>query len=702
MTNATFEVLAPSETTTIVRGTTVVLSSRPGEIRPNALLGVFYRDERLLSAVSVLVDGVEPPMLSSDRTGASSDRIALLAALDEYRNAQALLVRRRTVVDGSVTESIELHSFGPTKTVEVAVFLESDGASILRLKSGRAPEAALAWNVTGPSHATSERRGVPFASVHADGDPSLRADGTSLHITWKADIETGRVWNASWTVHSPGHGATHTDAHTDAKTGANAVAETPAETNDEPLGSRFHVEATDRRWAPALASAIADLDALIIELPERGIRFVGAGAPWYQALFGRDSLIAGWESLPLGTGLALDILDSLASLAGTETVARTREAPGKILHELRVGTPQVFGMQTGQTYFGSVDASPLFVMLLAEAYRWGAPVDRVRSLLPAARAALDWCLGDARRVDGHDRGPFVWYTPDPKGLGNQGWKDSGDCLVHSDGTRATGSLAVAEAQAYLFEALRGLARLERDLGGGDEPATALETEAANLSAAFVDKFWLADERLIALALDGAGDPLRVASSNMGQCLWSGIVPEALADQVAQRTMASDLLTAWGVRTLGSDERAYNPLGYHLGAVWAHDSAIIAAGLARHGFGHAFGVLCNGLLDAAERFGWRLPELYGGLDTAADGAPLPYPAACSPQAWSAGAPLLLLRSALGLAPDVPAGVVRLRPAFGPGEMLRVRGVRLGDESGEIAVDADGLVTMSGFTGLTLLT
>lgn len=680
MINDLFEVLAPRDTTTLVRGTTVLLSSHLGEVRPNALLGVFYRDERLLSAVSVLVDGAPPPLLASDRTGASSDRVAALAALDEYRNGHALLVRRRTLVDGSITEEIELHSFGQAKTIELTIIVESDAASILGLKSGRAPRKSLPWRLDSPTEATSVRGDEAFASLVVDSDGSLVIDGPTLRISWKAAIEAGQVWIASWTVAAAAH---------------REPVWTQLATPD-----RFTVSATDQRWEHAIRSSVADLDALTIDLPGRGMRFVGAGAPWYLALFGRDSLITAWESLPLGTELALDTLDALAMTQGTHDVPRTRQAPGKILHEQRVGTPQVFGMDVGEPYFGSVDASPLFVMLLVEAYRWGAPLDRIHCLLPAARAAMRWCDEHAVLVNGHDRGPFVWYTPDPKGLGNQGWKDSGDCMVHADGTLAEGSLAVAEAQSYVYEALVGLARLERDLGVGEAAAAALEASASRLSDAFVQQFWLADEQLVALAIDESGNALRVATSNMGQCLWSGILPTSIAASVADRMMAEDLLTPWGIRTLGSSERAYNPLGYHLGSVWAHDTAIVAAGLARHGHYNAARILTNSLLAAAEKFDWRLPELYSGLDTSSDGAPLPYPAACSPQAWSAGAPLLLLRTALGLHPDLPAGIVHLTPALRHGEALSVDGIRFGDRLTTIAIDAHGALTHTGCAGLVL--
>lgn len=691
-----FEMLPPSEVTTLVRGATVALSTRTGTIRPAALLGVFHRDERLLSSLRFTVDGVEPALLAAHRSGPARERVASLVAVDRYGNGQAILVRRRLVTVGSVVEEIEVRSFGGARTIELELALESDGASVLSLKGREAPPRGLNWLVSGGRRAVSRRDGMDFAAVEVDERGSLSAAGSVLHVSWKPEMQGGAAWTARWSVVA-------IDAVIETRSrpgvGATRKAQPRAPEGEYAHEPALVIEADDHRWAPALASAVADLDALVIELPERGLRFIGAGAPWYQALFGRDSLIAAWESLPLGTALALDVLDTLAAFQGAAYDERTREAPGKIVHEWRIGAPQVFGMDGGDAYYGSVDASALFVMLLTEAYRWGAPIDRVRALLPAARAALQWCRGDAVAPEGRDRGPFVWYTPDPHGLGNQGWKDSGDSIVHSDGSVAVGPIAVAEAQAYVFEALQGMARLERDLGDRRDVADAHEADARSLSAAFVERFWLSDVGLVALALDGEGEPLCVASSNMGQCLWSGILPPSIAARVVQRTMASDLLTPWGIRTLGDRERAYNPLGYHLGTVWAHDSAIIAAGCGRHGFGDALRTLTDGLLDAAEKFGWRLPELYGGLDTSADGAPLPYPAACSPQAWSAGAPLLLLRAVLGLEPDVPAERFTAHPLLPEGQCLTVSGLRIGNRNVSISARGNEIVSTSGLRGLT---
>ncbi len=678
------EVLAPNELTTLVQGETVVLSNARGEFSSDALLGVFYRDERILSTLSVLVDGVAPPLLDAIRTGSSSDRVALLAAFDEYRNGQALVVRRRDVLAGRVDETLEARSFSHGRTVAIDITLETDGASILDLKSGVLPGESLPWKLdTERTGAFVERNGVRLVSIEADEGALLAVAGTELRLSWKADVAVGEVWSATWSI-------------------VRTITHRPSATRV--FSNILKVESTDRRWSKAIESAVADLSALTIELPEKRLRFIGAGAPWYQAVFGRDSIIAAWESLPLGTALPLDVLDTLAELQGRRYDSRTLEAPGKILHEHRIGRPQVFGMSAGVTYYGSVDSSALFVMLLTEVYKWGAPITRVRALLPAARMALHWCRTEATKTavsetDSRDRRPFLWYTPDSKGLGNQGWKDSGDCMVHVDASLADGPIATAEAQAYFYEALVGMARLEREIGDA-ELAGEYEQDASVLANAFVRQFWSPEDGLIALALDGRGEPLRVATTNMGQCLWSGILSTEMAAKTSQRTMQADLLTPWGLRTLGSNEAAYNPLGYHLGTVWAHDTALVAAGFARFGFDTHLRTLVDGLLGAAEAFDWRLPELFAGLDASGDKAPLPYPASCSPQAWSAGAPILLLRSILGLQPDLARGVLRLNPMLGEGQWLKVSGVVIGDHMVSIEVRGSQVIEVTGADDLKL--
>ena len=688
---------------TLLCGDTVALSTSRGGISADSLLGVFFRDERLISSLEVTVDGVSPPLLSSTRTAAGSDRIALLAALDKYRDGKALLVRRRTVGVGVVREAIELLSFGPGRTFEIVIDVQSDAMSILDLKSAEHPNPPLPWSINKSGRsATAFIDGRPFVTVDVeDGHLGFTTgsmeeseppnERSRLQLRWKAEVALGETWRSSWSL------CAHTD---DAGHGKTTEVGQPLRA----VLPRLVIDSPDYRWSRAVDAAIDDLEALVID--HKGERFIAAGAPWYLALFGRDSLLAAWETLPLGTSLALDVLETLAAHQGTAVHARRMEAPGKILHERRVGGPQVFGLVQGASYYGSVDSSPLFVILLTEVYRWGGDLVRIRELLPAARRAMQWCLDygtigpdstdgpdgvdNTEGVHGVLPSPFLWYQTDHRGLGNQSWKDSGDCMVHADGSLATGPFAVAEVQGYFHDALVGLARLERDLGDRVR-AVELEQTAASLAVAFDAHFWLADRNLIALALDGSWHPLRVATSNHGHCLWSGILSPERAAQVAARVMEGDLRSMWGIRTLGDQERAYNPLGYHRGTVWAHDSAIVAAGLARHGFAAEAAALFSGLLDAAEQFGWRLPELFCGLDTA-DGEPLPYPAACSPQAWSAGVPLLGLRAWLGLNPDVPAGRIEVRPIH-QANSFSVSGIAVGGDSIVISV-SNGAVVVTG--------
>jgi glycogen debranching enzyme len=665
--------------TTLVRGSTAALGTESGEVRPDSVLGFFDRDTRFISSLGFSIDGEKAPILDAARTGPSTERIVLLGALDRFSNGSVIVTRDRTVEHGIVSEQIEIRSLQGPRTVIVEIELESDGAGILGLKSAETPPPPLPWSVDATSATSATTDACNIGAI----DALATAHGHILRLIWKAEVDGSTPWTATWSA-----------AAKTASVASMASSQLP----------QLSVFSTDYRWSRAIKSAISDLDALIITdevLDANGkainLRFVGAGAPWFLALFGRDMLLSAWQSLPLGTDLSLDVLTTLALYQGKVVDTRRLEAPGKILHERRIGTPQVFGLDAGQSYFGTVDASPLFVHLLGECFRWGADEDDVRRLLPAARAALAWCRDVATTLGPNPA--FLWYQTDARGLQNQSWKDSGDCMVHADGTMATGPFAAAEVQGYFHDALLSMAMLETEFGDPNA-ALALQLEAETLREKFVESFWSNDVGLIAMALDGSGKPLRVASSNMGQCLWSGILEPTLARRVADRVMEPDLLSPWGIRTLGSNERAYNPLGYHLGTVWAHDTAFVAAGMARHGFTEHTQTLIDGILDAAEHFDWRLPELYGGIDTrnaTGVGSPLPYPASCSPQAWSAGAPLLLLRAALGLDPASFASFELTDSAdAGPNTspaQLAVDGIRFSGRSYRVSIDHDGKRTIA---------
>lgn len=635
------------------------LSGHAGGIDPATSQGLYFRDLRLVSRLEVETPGGDGSLLASRRVGSAVAHQVFAAATDRDGSPTALLWRRREVHAGAMVDRYRVEAYEePLSVLQLTVRLESDFLPAIK-DAGQRPQAAALTEVGSGWEAHHGRYGL---RIDIDGPAPTAAAGVfSWHLP---PIEPGSPIDVQLTVTALEDGQRASNAVRSA-----AVAPPPT----------LAMATGPLRWRASVASAVADVAALRMHVPELDVTFVAAGAPWFMALFGRDTLLTGWESLIGGVGSALEVLTALARFQGQSVDRTTGEEPGKILHELRVGGVDMFGLKAGRPYFGTVDASPLFVMLLAEVYRWGGDRDRVAELLPAARAALEWCVTSGDR----DGDGYVEYAGDAA-LVNQGWKDSRDSMVHADGLRARGPIALSEVQAYVHAALLGLARLERDLG--DEASSiALEVRAADLRTRFHRDFWLPGEQLVAMALDGDKRPLAVASSNMGHCLWAGILDDPVADVVATRLDEVDLRARWGLRTLSSRARAYNPLGYHLGTIWPHDAAIGAAGLRRYGHAEAALRATESLLGAAEHFEWRLPELFGGLDGDLP-YPVPYPVACSPQAWSAAAPLLLLRTVLGIDPDVPAGRVAVAPALPDGVVLEVTGIPLGREM--LAVRASG--------------
>ena len=423
---------------------------------------------------------------------------------------------------------------------------------------------------------------------------------------------------------------------------------------------------------------------------------VAAGVPWFMALFGRDSLVAGWQSLPLGPTLAVGSLHALATRQGRCHDTRSEEAPGKILHELRVGEAVRHESGWGELYYGSVDVTPLFVMALAEAWRWGAPEEDVRSLLDAAEAAVGWVLGPGDP----DGDGFVEYGgTDPRhGLVNQGWKDSHDGIRHRDGDLPKPPVALVEVQGYCHGALLALSDLREHFGTGDpEP---LRERAALLRDAIDAAFWMEDEETYAVALDGAKEQVGSVTSNAAHLLWAGVVTNSRARAVAARLMQRDCATGFGLRTLSRANGGYNPMSYHAGSVWPHDTSLAVAGMYRYGLSEEGGALARAVLDAAAAFGGRLPELFGGFDRNDFAEPVPYPTSCSPQAWAAGTPLLLVRSMLGLDPDVPAGRLSLRPRLPHGLEFKLSGVRIGNDRLSLYARGDEVEIIEAPTRLTV--
>jgi glycogen debranching enzyme len=423
--------------------------------------------------------------------------------------------------------------------------------------------------------------------------------------------------------------------------------------------------------------SLVDLAALRIRPREEDVRHAmpAGGVPWFLAAFGRDSLITSYEALPFKPSLAAATLELLADYQATERDDFRDAEPGKIMHELRRGKLASLGIDPHSPYYGAHDTTQLFLIVLDEYERWTGDGELVRKLEPNARRALAW-IDEAGDLDGD--GYLEYESRSAKGLTNLCWKDSDDSIQFADGRTPIGPIATCEIQGYTYDARLRAARLLRKLW--DDPGLAVEQErkAARLREQFNRDFWQPELGTYVLALDGNKRQVDAVSSNPGHLLWSGIVPKSRARAVADRLLADDMFSGWGIRTLSSQMRGFNPLEYHNGTVWPHDSALCAAGMRRYGLRTHAGRVCRAIIDAAVAFEHRLPELFAGFERDETNIPVPYPDALAPQAWAAAAPLLALRTLLGL--DVVDGRLRAEPKL-PRELgtMRLRKLRVNGRS-----------------------
>lgn len=434
---------------------------------------------------------------------------------------------------------------------------------------------------------------------------------------------------------------------------------------------------------------VDDLTALLMEDPDgEGDLVVAAGFPWFMTLFGRDAILTALMALPFDREMPAGVLRTLARHQGTQEDDASEEQPGKILHEIRFGEVAVRGGT--DVYYGTVDATPLFVILLAEAHRWGLPWDEVQALLPNVRRALDWM-----RTHGDPDGDGYLEYPGrtDRGLRNQGWKDSWDAVQFADGALAEGPIALAEVQGYKYRALLDAAHLF-DEAGQEAEAEIVRREATVLAERFRRDFWLEGVGYPALALDGEERRVDAVASNAGHLLWTGILSAEQEAAVARRIVGPELFSGWGLRTLATSNRGYKPVSYHVGSVWPHDTAIAIAGLARAGFVEEAVTVARGLLDAAPHFSYRLPELFSGFPRDAFGFPVGYPTTSSPQAWAAASVLLLIRVLLGLEPDGTRDRLGVRPIL-PADALpfTLEGLRVRSRVLSLRVDSDGSVELT---------
>jgi glycogen debranching enzyme len=473
---------------------------------------------------------------------------------------------------------------------------------------------------------------------------------------------------------------------------------------------RWH--AIDRRWARRHTEIVTDNDSFnaLLACSHRDVRsllaplggggLLLAGLPWFAVPFGRDSIISALQTLILGPDIAYATLRFLARHQGTKEDEWRDEEPGKILHELRSGELARLRLIPHTPYYGTIDATPLFVVLFDELLQWTGDQRLLHDLLPAVERAVRWII-DYGDLDGD--GYLEYRKRSERGLYNQAWKDSHDSYLLPDGRPSKQPTASAEVQGYAYDALLRVARLYRRLGR-EADARDLEARALRLRARFHHDFWLAHERFFAIALDGDKRPVPAVASNPGHCLWSGLIEPTYARPLARRLVADDMFSGWGVRTLSAASPNYNPMSYHNGSVWPHDNALIAAGLRRYGYDAEALRVIRGIVDAARHFPWqRLPELFCGFPREGESgrAPAPYPMACSPQAWAAGVPFLFVQTILGLRPDAAQRVVHLAPAFPDWlSWVELHNLQIGGARLDLRVSRDGVTLLRNPAGLAV--
>jgi glycogen debranching enzyme len=643
-------------TVSVLEGNTFVVSGRNGDIdaSPAEPHGLFHRDTRFVSRLVLTIDGKRLQPLSTDDLEYFDAQFFLVPGTGSaYTDATLSVQRRRVVGDGGFYEELVVmnHASAPLR-IEIRVEVDADFADLFEVKDAKIAKQGSGYRRVDPDHLVlGYRRGAYVRETW------VRPHGAGCRIeeagvTFGPEIAGHGSWAGAVEVVAAADGTAtgHTEAKYRPQDAARPAGGIPGTqpTLDE---LRAFAPRLETDWHPLRLTylrSVVDLAALRFYPFEGSEDAVpAAGLPWFQTLFGRDSLITSFQALPFAPQLAATTLRVLANLQGTRVDDFRDEEPGRIPHELRFGELTAFNERPHSPYYGSADATPLFLVLLDEYLRWTGDADLVRDLEPAARAALGW-IDDFGDRDGDG---YVEYERrnTETGLENQCWKDSWNSIMWSDGTLASLPRATCEIQGYVYDARRRAAGLAREVWSDTALAAQLDRQADDLKRRFNGDFWVDGQDFFALALDGEKRKVDTLTSNIGHLLWSGIADESKAARCVEHLLGDRLFSGWGVRTMAEGEGGYNPIGYHQGTVWPHDNSLIALGLRRYGFDEAAAGLAYRILEAAEYFLGRLPETFAGYARSQTRFPVEYPTACSPQAWSTGAPLLLLRVLLGLEP-----------------------------------------------------
>jgi glycogen debranching enzyme len=680
-------------TINVIDGSTFLVSDRHGDARAHLNSretdGLFYRDVRHLSTFELTIKSAPLEFLSTDNTnyyGAAFFLALDTGSMQQFHKLPEVTVIRHRNLFRVLREEITLQNHSQRDIpIELEFRFAADFADLFEVKDDQIEKVGLLKR-------SCRGKAILFSYIR---DDFKRGTDVEFRIPVRAPTSTRLRLDCPDVMDKP--------------VTANVKLELPAKSEwslaldifpyegVEEL-SEFHrqhgliqarnwLQADLRRWieeSPQLFSScdplrhgwkksVEDLASLrCTDEGEKDEEIIAAGLPWFMALFGRDSLISGYQTIMIKPDLSKGVLRALARRQAREVDAFTDAQPGKILHELRHGELTHFGKSPHSPYYGSVDATPLFLILLHETWSWTKDEELVRELEGPAREALRWIseYGDS------DRDGYVDYIKRSRaGLENQGWKDSFNSVLFSDGTLAEPPIALCEVQAYVYDAWLRTAELAGRVWKDESLARDLRRRAQELKERFNEDFWMEDRGYYALALDRSGRRVDSITSNAGHLLWSGIVPEEKAGALVRRLMSPEaLFSGWGIRTMSIEDGGYNPIDYHNGTVWPHDNSLIAHGLYRYGYQTEAARIAFALLEAAAYFDFRLPEVFAGYDRSETNFPVEYPTASSPQAWASGTIPLLVRTTLGVRPKLAKRELETAPLL-PEEFsdLRVRGV-----------------------------
>ncbi|BAY93388.1 MULTISPECIES: amylo-alpha-1,6-glucosidase [unclassified Tolypothrix] len=642
----------------------------------NPSMGLFCCDTRFLSRLELQIEGRSPVLLSSTADkGFALSVLCTNPRIDERLKADTVGIRRELVLNGALFEEIEVSNYSTTTvSFELSISFDADFVDLFEVRGyGRDQRGRLLRLVEPtPEDGTAADGGSPLQNHSAmvrDESLTLAYQGLDgLVMESRINFQHRQPdyfkgYTAVWQLELASHetqklGYRVNMLRNNQSSSTVSAAVTLAQAKAAELMEEQH-------WVQQITRISTDKSTFnrVVERAEQDMyllrqsfgknKTVSAGVPWFSALFGRDSIITASQTLMLNPRIAKETLTLLATYQGKVDDEWREEEPGKILHELRLGEMARCQEIPHTPYYGTVDATPLWLMLYAEYYAWTHDQETLEQLWPNALAAMEWIDRNTKETS-----YLSYYRKSKRGLANQGWKDSGDCIVDHKGELANGPIALCEVQAYVYAAKMRLAEIARMKKRLDLADRWLE-EARNLKLRFNHDFWMEDQDFCALALDGDGKQVDSITSNPGHCLHLGIFTPEKAYSVAERLRAPDMFNGWGIRTLSSLSPAYNPMGYHVGSVWPHDNAIIAMGLRSLGLIDQALELFQGLVDMTTQQPYqRPPELFCGYERNGDNAPVQYPVACTPQAWATGSIFQLLQMIVNLVPDAQNNCLRI--------------------------------------------